>query len=146
MKCNREDAKTRRKAFMLRIPSPLPEDLEHLVHKTIGCCIDVHRVLGPGLLESPYSKAVAIELAEKGIAFEREKEFMVTYRGQPLCHHRIDFLVEGRLLLELKAVERVTAVHRAQIHSYLRITRIRVGLLMNFNEVVLQDGIKRIIL
>ena len=131
---------------MLRIPSPLPEDLEHLVHKTIGCCVQVHRVLGPGLLESPYSRAVAIELTEKGIPFEREKEFVVTYRGQPLCRHRIDFVVDGRVLLELKAVDRLTPVHRAQVHSYLRISQIPIGLLMNFNEVLLQDGIKRIIL
>lgn len=121
MKCNHEDAKTRKKVFMLRIPSPLPEDLEHLVHKTIGCCVQVHRALGPGLLESPDSRAVAIELTEKGIPCEREKEFVVTYRGQPLCRHRIDFVC-------------------------LRICKIPVGLLMNINEVLLQDGIKRIIL
>ncbi len=108
--------------------------------------MQVHRVLGPGLLESPYSRAVAIELTEKGIPFEREKEFVVMYRGQPLCRHRIDFVVDGRVLLELKAVDRLTPVHRAQVHSYLRISQIPVGLLMNFNEVLLQDGIKRIIL
>src|SRR5688572_6783842 len=104
---------------MLRIASPLPEDLERLVHETIGCCLEVHRVLGPGLVESPYSRAAAIELTANGILFEREKDYLVTYRGQPLCHHRVDFVVDGRLLLELKAVDRLTDVHRAQVLSYL---------------------------
>jgi len=131
---------------MLRIPSPLPSDLEEIVHKTIGCCIEVHRVLGSGLLESPYSKAAAIELTANGIPFEREKEYLVTYRGQPLCHHRVDFVVDRRLLLEMKAVERLSLVHRAQVLSYLRLTKLPVALLINFNEVVLQNGIKRIIL
>jgi GxxExxY protein len=131
---------------MLRIPSPLPEDLERIVHKTIGCCIEVHRILGAGLLESPYSRASAIELTANRIPFEREKEYLVTYRGQPLCHHRVDFVVDGRLLLEIKAVDRLTAVHRAQVLSYLRVSKLPVGLLINFNEVVLQNGIKRIIL
>jgi GxxExxY protein len=131
---------------MLRIQSPLPADLEDIVHKTIGCCVEVHRILGPGFLESPYSKAAAIELTANGIAFEREKEYSITYRGQPLCHHRVDFVVDGRLLLELKAVDRLTDVHRAQVLSYLRATRLSVGLLINFNEVVLRHGIKRIIL
>jgi GxxExxY protein len=108
--------------------------------------IEVHRVLGTGYLESPYSKATAIELTANGIRFEREKEYLVTYRGQPLCHHRVDFVVDGRLLLELKAVDRLTAVHRAQVLSYLRMSKLPVGLLINFNEVVLQNGIKRIIL
>jgi GxxExxY protein len=131
---------------MLRIQSPLPSDLEEVVHKTIGCCIEVHRILGSGLLESPYSKAAAIELTVNGIPFEREKEYLVTYRGQPLCHQRVDFVVDGRLLLELKAVDRLTAVHRAQVLSYLRLSRLPIALLINFNEVVLRNGIKRIIL
>jgi GxxExxY protein len=131
---------------MLRIQSPLPSDLEDVVHKTIGCCIEVHRILGSGLLESPYSKAAAIELTVNGIPFEREKEYLVTHRGQPLCHHRVDFVVDGRLLLELKAVDRLTAVHRAQVLSYLRLSKLPIALLINFNEVVLRNGIKRIIL
>ena len=131
---------------MLRIQSPLPSDLEDVVHKTIGCCIEVHRILGSGLLESPYSKAAAIELTVNGIPFEREKEYLVTYRGQPLCHQRVDFVVDGRLLLELKAVDRLTAVHRAQVLSYLRLSKLPIALLINFNEVVLRNGIKRIIL
>ncbi len=131
---------------MLRVQSPLPSDLEDIVHRTIGCCVEVHRVLGPGLLETPYSKAAAIELTANGILFEREKEYPVTYRGQPLCQNRVDFVVDGRLLLELKAVDRLTDIHRAQVLSYLRVSRLPVGLLINFNEVVLKNGIKRIIL
>ena len=131
---------------MLRVQSPLPADLEEVVQRTIGCCITVHRTLGPGLLESPYSKAAAIELTANSIQFEREKEYLVTYRGQPLCKHRIDFVVDGRLLLEVKAVDRLTDVHRAQVISYLRVSTLLVALLINFNEVVLKNGIKRIIL
>jgi GxxExxY protein len=131
---------------MLRIPSPLPSELEEVVHRTIGCCIEVHRVLGTGLLELPYSKATGVELTANGIPYEREKEYVVTYRGQPLCHHRVDFVVDSRLLLELKAVDRITAIHRAQVLSYLRLSKLPVALLINFNEVVLKNGINRIIL
>jgi GxxExxY protein len=98
------------------------------------------------LLESPYSRAAAIELTASGIPFEREKEYLVTYRGQPLCQHRVDFVVDGRLLLEIKSVDRLNSVHRAQVLSYLRVSKLPVGLLINFNEVVLQNGLKRIIL
>ena len=100
---------------MLRVRTPLPDDLEDIVHRTIGCCFEVHRVLGPGLLESPYSKASAIELTANGIPFEREKEYLVRYRGQPLCQQRVDFVVDGRLLLELKAVDRLSDVHRIEL-------------------------------
>ena len=130
---------------MLRIPTPLAEDLEDLVHATIGCCITVHRTLGPGLLEPTYSKAVAIEFEENRIPFEREKQIPVSYRGRPLCTHRLDFVVGDRLILEVKSVEHLTPVHRAQVHNYLAISRIRVALLINFNVAVLRDGIKRII-
>ena len=131
---------------MLRVPSPLPEELEALVHRTIGCCIAVHRVLGPGLLEGIYRRAIRIELNAAGIHFECEKVIPVTYRGEFLCEQRLDFVVGGALILEVKSVEHLIPVHDAQLLNYMRIAHIRVGLLMNFNVVVLQDGIKRKIL
>jgi GxxExxY protein len=90
---------------MLRVPSPLPEDLERLVHDTIGCCITVHCTLGPGLLEVIYSRAISLELKAAGIAFEREKTFPVMYRGELLCEQRLDFVVGDAIVLEIKSVE-----------------------------------------
>ena len=131
---------------MLRAPSPLPDELEHLVHRTIGCCIAVHRSLGPGLLESIYSRAVCLELDYAQLAYEREKLVPVLYRGQLLSSQRIDIVVENQVVLEIKAVERLHPVHQAVVLSYLRLSRLRVALLMNFNVVVLPDGLKRIVL
>ncbi len=128
---------------MLRVPSPLPGDVEALVHDTIGCCITVHRELGPGLLETIYSRAVALELAAAGITFEREKPYPVTYRGQLLCEHRLDFVVGGAIVVEIKSIEAIARVHHAQLLNYLRVSRLRVGLLMNFNVAVLKDGLVR---
>ncbi len=131
---------------MLRIASKLDPELEALVHRTIGCCIAVHRELGPGLVEAIYQRAVAIELQAAGIPFEREKGFPVTYRGKRLYLHRLDLLVGERLLLELKAVDRLHPVHTAQAISGLRVAEAQVALLVNFNVAILPDGIKRIVL
>lgn len=131
---------------MLRVPSPLPADLETLVHDTIGCCIAVHRSLGPGLLETIYSRAICLELTAAGIAFEREKTYPVMYRGELLCEQRLDFVVGAAIVLEIKAVEQLVPVHHAQLFSYMRIAHLRVGLLANFNVPVLKDGLKRIVL
>lgn len=131
---------------MLRIQSPLPDELENLVHRTIGCCIAVHRVLGPGLLESICSKAVCLELLAAGIPFEAEKHVPVTYRGQLLCHQRLDLVIADKVVLEIKSIDRLAPVHQAQLLSYLRISGLSVGLLINFNVPTLQSGIKRIVL
>ena len=131
---------------MLRVPSPLSDELEALATKVIGCCITVHRALGPGLLESICSRAVCIELEAAGIPFQREKQIPVTYRGQLLCYQRLDVVVADQLVLEIKSVERLNPVHHAQLLSYLRISKLRVGLLINFNTAVLQDGLKRVVL
>jgi GxxExxY protein len=131
---------------MLRVHSPLPDEVETLVHETIGCCIAVHRVLGPGLLEGIYSRAVCLELTAAGIPFEREKTLPVIYRGELLCEHRLDFVVAGAIILEIKSVEHLAPVHHAQLLNYQRIAHVRAGLLVNFNVVVLRDGIKRKIL
>src|SRR5215831_14330912 len=90
---------------MLKIVSPLPEELEAMAHEVIGCCLAVHKELGPGLLESVYPRAVAIELGDRGVSFEMEKPLRVHYRGQLLCHQRLDMFIDGRLVLELKSVE-----------------------------------------
>jgi GxxExxY protein len=131
---------------MLRIESPLPAEVEALVRDTIGCCITVHRALGPGLLETIYSRAIALELGATGIAFDRERTYPVTYRGELLCEQRLDFVVAGQIVVEIKSVEHLTTLHDAQLLNYMRIARLKVGLLMNFNVLVLKDGLKRRIL
>jgi GxxExxY protein len=131
---------------MLKIQSPLTEDVEQLMHDTIGCCIAVHRELGPGLREKIYSRAACIELDAAGIKFERERRYPVRYRGQLLAEQCVDFVVGGQLVLEIKSVERLAPVHHAQVLSYLRVTHLRVGLLANFNVAVLADGLARKIL
>jgi GxxExxY protein len=131
---------------MLRVSTRLSDELEDLIHRVIGCCIDVHRALGPGLLESIYSRAVWIELGAQGIAFEREKLLPVTYRDQLICNQRIDIVVEKQLVLEIKSVERIHPVHRAQVLTYLRVSKLPVALLMNFNVAVLREGLDRIVL
>jgi GxxExxY protein len=131
---------------MLRIQTPLSDDVETLIRDTIGCCIAVHRALGPGLLETIYSRAIALELTATGIAFEREKAYVVSYRGETLYEQRLDFVVSESIVLEIKSVEHLAPVHDAQLLNYMRIARMRAGLLMNFNEVVLKDGLKRKVL
>jgi GxxExxY protein len=131
---------------MLRIPTTLDSALEELIHKTIGCCIAVHCELGPGLIEPAYSRAVGYELGANDIPFERERRIPINYRGKHLYMHRLDLVVAGQLVLELKAVERLHPVHRAQLLSALRTSKLRVGLLINFNVPVLPEGIRRIVL
>jgi GxxExxY protein len=131
---------------MLRVQSPLDQNLERLIHRTIGCCIEVHRQLGPGLLEQIYQRAVELELSAAGIPFERQKSFPVTYRGRHIYVHRVDLVVHDCLVLELKAVERIHPVHEAQTLSSLRVSKLRVALLINFNVAILPHGIKRKVL
>jgi GxxExxY protein len=131
---------------MLRVPSPLSDELEKLVHDTIGCCITVHRALGPGLLEEIYSRALGLELNAAGIPFQREKAYPVVYRGELLCQQYLDFVVGDELVLELKSVEQLVPINHAQLLSYLRVSRKRIGLLVNFNVVVLKDGLHRKVL
>ena len=130
----------------LRISSNLPDDLESLVRQTIGCCLAVHRELGPGLLESVYPRAIAMELASRGIKYSREKTIPIRYRGILICNQRIDIFVDNRLVLEVKSVERLNPIHVAQVINYLRVTGARVGLLVNFNVPILKQGIRRIVL
>ena len=131
---------------MLRIPTPLPEHLETLVRDTIGCCITVHRELGPGLIEGIYSKAICRELRVANIPYERQKRISVNYRGEYLCDQWLDFVVGDQLVVEIKSVEQLVPVRHSQLQNYMRLAGLRVGLLINFNVVVLKDGIKRKVL
>ena len=131
---------------MLKISSPLSDEVEHLVHDTIGCCIRVHRALGPGLFERIYLRALCVELGIAGITFEREKRYQVRYRGELLSEQCLDFVVGGQVVLEIKSVEQFAPIHHKQILNYMRIAGMRAGLLINFNVLILPDGLSRKIL
>jgi len=112
----------------------------------IGKAIEIHRTLGPGLLESAYQKCLYYELTSAGLFVEKEKALPIIYKEIKLDHgYRIDLLVESKIVLELKTVEDLLDSHEAQMLTYLRLGKFRLGLLMNFNEAVLKDGIKRFI-
>ena len=113
---------------------------------TIGAAIEVHRQTGAGLDEVSYQRALAIELGLRGIPFAREVPVVISYKGTPVGERKIDFIVGGRLVVELKAIEAIAKVHLAQVRTYLKITGLHLGLLLNFNTAILKDGgIKRII-
>jgi len=115
--------------------------------KAIGCAMTVHRALGPGLLESAYSSCLARQFTLDGVVFDREVSIPVVYRGVPIdCGYRVDFLVEGTLVLELKAVDKLLPVHSAQVATYMRLLPAEYGLLINFNVSVLRHGLKRVLL
>ncbi len=110
----------------------------------IGAAIEVHRELGPGLLESTYEACLLHELIERGLQVERQKRLPVQYRGVRIdCGYRIDLLVEGQVIVELKAVPRVVAVHTAQMLTYLKLSGLHVGLLLNFHTLRMKDGVHR---
>lgn len=118
-----------------------------LTGQIIGAAIEVHRELGPGLLESAYQACLARELSLRGLPFEQEKPLPVEYKGVRLdCGYRLDFIVAGKVVVELKAVEAIHKVNEAQLLTYLKLTGCRVGLLINFNVPVLKDGITRMVL
>jgi GxxExxY protein len=131
---------------MLRVDTKLDSSTEDLIYRTIGCCIEVHRHLGPGLLETIYQRAVALELSATGVPFVRGKRFPVIYRNVCLYTHIVDLIVDSKLLLELKAVEHLHPVHDAQTISCLRVSKLQVALLINFNVAVLPQGIRRKVL
>ncbi|HEY7289601.1 MAG TPA: GxxExxY protein [Vicinamibacterales bacterium] len=131
---------------MLRIATRLGDELEALVHKTIGCCIAVHRELGPGLIEGAYHRAVAFELDAVGVPFEREKRVPIVYRGKCVYVHRLDLVVGAKIVLEIKAVDRLHPVHQAQTLSSLRAAGLPIALLINFNVPLLPHGIRRYVL
>ena len=121
-------------------------EINGLTGRVIGAAIEVHRQLGPGFLESVYEEALVLELGFQGIVNDRQVPVEVNYRGRPVGVSRLDLLVEGSLVVELKAVDKLLPIHHAQVLSYLRATENPLGLLINFNTHVLRDGIKRVIL
>jgi GxxExxY protein len=123
-----------------------PEQKDPLTERIIGCAIEVHRVLGPGLLEASYEAALAIEFGTAKLRFQQQIVIPVSYKGRPIGEHRLDFLVEDAVIVELKSVERFDPIFEAQILTYLRLSGKRRGLLINFNSRLLKDGVKRFVL
>lgn len=120
--------------------------IEQASNRVIGAAIEVHRHLGPGYLESVYEDALAVELGLRSIMFTRQARFGLDYKGHVIGEGRTDFLVEGCLLVELKAVDAFAPIHLAQTISYLKATKYRLALLINFNVPVLKEGVKRVVL
>lgn len=119
---------------------------DQLTHEIVGAAIEVHRVLGPGLLESAYEECLARELSIRRIPFERQKPLPVVYTNAKLeCGYRVDLLVDGRVILEPKAVDALATIHEAIVLTYLRLSGCKIGLLVNFHSTVVKDGIKRLV-
>ena len=120
---------------------------QELTRKIIGAAIEVHKATGPGLLESAYHACLAEEFRLRSVTFEAEKPVPIVYKGRQLdCGFRLDFLVEMKIVVEIKSVETLLPIHQAQLLTYLRLTKCKLGLLINFNVPVLKNGVKRIIL
>ncbi|SIO38285.1 GxxExxY protein [Singulisphaera sp. GP187] len=120
---------------------------QDLTGRVIGSAIEVHRVLGPGLLESAYEECLCYELRQNNILFQRQQKLPVHYKDVPLdCGYIMDIVIPKCLVIELKTVERLAPIHEAQLLTYLKLSKIRLGLLLNFNVPVLKEGIKRMIL
>ena len=122
------------------------KELNLITERIIGCCIEVHRELGPGLLESIYEKALMTEFNLNSIQYTNQVVVPVIYKKQNIDEYRLDFLIEDEIVLELKAVDRIEPIFEAQVLTYLKVTEKKIGLLINFNNVLLKNGIKRIIL
>jgi GxxExxY protein len=136
----------RRKGAKVAKKVPSKDILDELSHKVIGACIEVHRLLGPGLLESIYVDCLESELSELEIPVKREVIIPVRYKGKELSKPlRLDLLVGDCLIVEVKSVDTLLPVHAAQLLTYLKMTEFKLGLLLNFNVVVMRDGIKRIV-
>ena len=116
-----------------------------ITEQVIGCAIDVHKDLGAGLLERPYLLGLCVELAHRGIRFERERVVPLDYRGVQIGDYIPDLIVENKVIVEIKSVLRFEDVFTAQMLTYLRLTGLRVGLIINFNKRLLRDGIKRVV-
>lgn len=131
---------------MLKKEKKLDDVTEDLAYRVIGAMLEVHKELGPGLLEILYENALCLELSRRKIQYERQKEYKVNYKGMSIGSHILDIVVEDTIVLELKAVEKFSTVHQAQILSYLKIANKRLGFLINFNTRFLKEGIKRFVL
>ncbi len=121
-------------------------DINELSNRIIGAAIEVHKTMGPGLLESIYEECLGHGLELRGLSFERQKPLIVTYKGKNLqCGYRLDLVVEKEVILELKSCENIEPIHKAQLLTYLKLSDLHLGLLLNFNVPVLRDGIVRIV-
>lgn len=117
-----------------------------LTYQIIGAAMEVHRILGAGLLESIYEDALCIELTDRKMPYDRQKTIQIDYKGRDIGNLIVDIIVENRVIVELKSVKQLAPIHSAQLLSYLKLTGLRTGLLINFNTPTLKDGIKRIVL
>jgi len=139
---NRQGRQDRQEEIAMREPSRRVDDLARQV---IGAAIEVHRVLGPGFLETVYEEALAIEFNLRNIPFERQRPIVLMYKGKPVGDSRLDFLVGQELVVELKAIEIVHPIHPAKVINYLKITGLDLGLIINFHVEQLKDGVRRIV-
>jgi GxxExxY protein len=122
------------------------EEINQVTQTIIGAAIEVHRAIGPGLLESAYEACLVYELTERGLRVEAQKPLALVYKSVTLdCGYRLDLLVENEIVVEIKAIECILPIHQAQVISYLRLSGCKVGLIINFNVKLLKDGIERII-
>ncbi len=141
---NHEDAKYAKEEE--RRMRQLSDEVERLAYAVIGAAIEVHRVLGPGFLESVYHQALKLEFQMRGVPHKSKHPVAINYKGHQVGEGELDFLVGDVLVVELKAVEKLSPINEAQVISYLKTTKHPLGLLINFNVPVLKEGIKRIIL
>jgi GxxExxY protein len=125
--------------------APIPADVELVGYQVIGAAIAVHRRLGPGFVERIYKEALCLELQARGVAFERERSVTVSYRSISIPGQRIDLIAGGKVVIELKAVNRIPDLFEAQLISYLRTVNLRLGLLLNFNARTMKEGIRRVV-
>jgi GxxExxY protein len=122
-------------------------EFDELSNKVIGCALEVHKKLGPGLLESAYERCLSFELISAGIRHSAQKDLPIEYKGVKLdCGYRTDMIIENDIILELKSVDKIMPIHEAQLLTYMKLSGIKIGLLMNFNVCRLKDGIKRFVL
>jgi GxxExxY protein len=121
------------------------EELDKLAFAVNGAALEVYRRLGPGFLESVYEEALCVELQLRGIPFQRQAPVTVMYKGRPVGESRLDLLVDGKLVVELKAIDSLLPIHHAQVIPYLRATGLPLGLLINFNVLLLKSGIRRVV-
>ena len=121
-------------------------EINQLSSKIIGAAIEVHKALGPGLLESAYEECLSYELGLRYLSLERQKPLAIIYKGKKLdCGYRLDLVVENAIILELKSCEKIEEIHKAQLLTYLKLSGLKLGLLLNFNVPVMRDGIVRIV-
>ena len=121
-------------------------NINQLTRKIIGAAIEVHKILGPGLLESAYEECLCHELSIQGVSFENQKPLSIDYKGKKLdCGYRLDMVVENAVVLELKSCEKIESIHQAQLLTYLKLSELNIGLILNFNVPLMRDGIVRIV-